>query len=139
MSKTFQHTIWVLVLIASGVLVIACQPEKKTTAKAAEQAAPPKAERAQKAEPPSVIERIFSPSKSTPPRSVASTKSKHKHLKKVAHAKPKAEAGTKTVTATSTKSSSTKKQSFTSYGEGAEGAGITDPTDTKKANSGKTN
>ena len=134
MSKTFQHTTWVSVLIASGVLVTACQPEKKTSsAKAAEQTAPPKAERAPKAEPPSVIERIFSPSK--PPRSVASTKSKHKHLKKVAHAKKKAEAGTKTASA---KPSNTKKPGFTSYGEGAEGAGITDPTDTKKTISGKT-
>jgi hypothetical protein len=136
MSKTFQHTIWVLVLIASGVLVTACQPEKKTSsAKAAEQTAPPKAEGAPKAEPPSVIERIFSPSKPATP--TKSTHAKPTHAKPT-HAKPKVHANAKTATKSSAKPSDTKKQGFTSYGTGAEGAGITDPTDTAKTAKGTT-
>ena len=86
------------------------KPRKKTSsAKAAEQTAPPKAERASKAESPSVIERIFSPEPgkpATPPRSVATTKSKDAkqtaQLKATTQAKPKAHAEAKTAADTQT-------------------------------------
>jgi len=151
MSKTFQHTIWVSVLLASGVLVTGCQSEKdrsekKTwSAKAADPVAPSKAERApESAESPSLMERIFSRDSkpATPPASVATTKSTGAkptdHLKSTAHVKPKPQAEMKTASASPAKPSDTKKPSFTSYGEGAEGAGITDPTDTKDTLSGST-
>ncbi len=110
MRKAFRHSVWIPVLLATGVLVTGCQSEKdrsekKTSSvKAAEETAPPKAERAPPpAESPSVIERIFSPTPSkpaTPPRKVTSTKSKHAkptaHLKATSHAKPKAHAEAKT-------------------------------------------
>ena len=150
MSKTLRHTIWVSVLLASGALVTACQSEKDrsekktSSARGAEEAAPSKVERTPApTESPSVIERIFSPSKpATPQRSVASTKSKHAkptgHAKPTSHAKAKAHAVAKTATKSSGKPSDTKKQGFTSYGEGAEGAGITDPSDTAQNAKGTT-
>ncbi len=149
MSRTFRYTIWVSVLLASAALVTACQSEKdrsekKTSrARGAEEAAPSKVERTPApTESPSVIERIFSPSKpATPQRSVASTKSKHTkptHAKPTTHAKPKVHANAKTASKSSAKPSDTKKQGFTSYGTGAEGAGITDPTDTAKTAKGTT-
>ncbi len=119
MSKTLRHTIWVSVLLAS---------------------APSKVERTPApTESPSVIERIFSPSKpATPQRSTKSTHAKPTHAKPTTHAKPKVHANAKTATKSSAKPSDTKKQGFTSYGEGAEGAGITDPSDTAKTAKGTT-
>ena len=149
MSKTFQHTIWVSVLLTCGVLVTGCQPEKDRSekkawsAKAADPIAPSKAERAtEPAESWSLMERIFSRDSKPAPASVATTKATSAkptdHLKPTAHAKPKAQAETKTASASPAKPSDTNKPSFTSYGEGAEGAGITDPTDTKNLINGST-
>ena len=145
MSKTFQHTLWVSVLLASGVLVTGCQSEKKnSSAKTAEETATSKAERAPPpAESRSLIDRIFSPSSkpATPPASVAETKpngAKPTAHKLIAHAKPTAQAETKTAGAGPAKPSDTNKPSFTSYGEGAAGAGITDPKDTTDTIRGST-
>ncbi len=93
------------------------------------------------------MERIFSPtSKPTAPqRSVASTKPTHRkhttHAKPTAHAKSRVRADAKGATKSATSQSATKKSitgssTYASYGEGAEGAGITDPVDTKKTVSG---
>ena len=146
MSKTFRYTIWVSLLLASGALVTACQSEKDrsekktSSARGAEEAAPSKVERTPApTESPSVIERIFSPSKpATPQRSTKSTHAKPTHAKPTTHAKPKVHANAKTATKSSAKPSDTKKQGFTSYGTGAEGAGITDPSDTAKTAKGTT-
>lgn len=144
MSKTFRYTIGVSLLLASGALVTACQSEKdrsekKTSSARGEEAAPSKVERTPApTESPSVIERIFSPPSkpATPQRSVASTKSKH--AKPTGHAKAKAHADAKTATKSSGKTSVTKKSDYTSYGSGAEGAGITDPSDTAQTAKGTT-
>ena len=116
MSKTFQHTIWVSVLLASGVLVTGCRSEKKTSSvNPAEETAPSKAERAHA------------------PGAKSSAL-----LKSTAHPKLQAQADTKTASASSAKPGDSKKESFSNYGEGAAGAGITDPTDTENTVSGRT-
>ena len=116
MTKTFQHTIWVSVLLASGVLVTGCRSEKKTSnVNPAEETAPSKAERAHA---PGAKSSVL--------------------LKPTAHAKLQAQAETKTASASPVKPSDSKKETFTKYGEGAAGAGITDPTDTENTISGHT-
>lgn len=151
MSKTFQYTILVSVLLASGVLVTGCwsekdRSEKKTwSVKAAGEIAPGKAERTpESAESSSPIERISSPASkpARPPGSVTATNpiraKPTAHLKPTAHATPEALAETKAASASPVNPSDSEKPSFTSYGEGAEGAGITDPRDTKNTLSGIT-
>ncbi len=147
MSKTFRHTIWVSVLLASAALVTACQSEKDraekktSSAKAATETVPSQVE-----DTPIPLPRTESaaPSTSKPgthQRSVASTKATHAkptHAKPTKNAKAKAHADAKTAIKSSGKPSDTKKQGFTSYGSGAEGAGITDPSDTAQTAKGTT-
>ena len=116
MNKTFQHSLWVFVLLASGVLVTGCRSEKKTSSvNPAEETSPSKAERAHA---PGAKSSVL--------------------LKPTAHAKLQAQAETKTASASPVKPSDSKKESFSNYGEGAAGAGITDPKDTENTISGRT-
>ena len=116
MNRTFQHTLWASVLLASGVLVTGCRSEKKTSgANTGVETAPSKAEGAH-----------------------APAAKSSALLKPTAHPRVQAQAATKTASASPANPSDTKKPSFTSYAEGATGAGITDPTDTENTLSGRT-
>jgi hypothetical protein len=143
--SSFRQTIWVSVLLASAALVTGCQSEKDraekktSSAKSATQTVPSQVE-----DTPMPLPRTESmaPSASKPAtqhRSVASTKGTHTkptHAKPTKNAKSKAHADAKSATKNAAKPSDTKK--FTSYGEGAEGAGITDPVDTAQTAKGTT-
>ena len=145
--STFRQTIWVSVLLASAALVTGCQSEKDraekktSSAKSATQTVPSQVE-----DTPIPLPRTESaaPSTSKPAtqhRSVASTKATHAkptHAKPTKNAKPKAHADAKAATKSSAKPSATKKSDYTSYGSGAEGAGITDPSDTAQTAKGTT-